>query len=204
MNHRPFLVGLLALSALAIVPAPAQAGPVEDVGDIVFGITDCYVFGPCQVPCTQGDDCVGRLVEEVCGTDGCGDELDYDQYCPDDNCVGYINGLIDPYTRDSDRDGYHDSVETTLCGRPAVRDLINNPNVPGSCTSATNFVGPPVGPIGPLPPIGPWVEFVQDTVGDTDGDFVPNNLEPALCNVEDQTTSLDGTCAGSNYDPPFL
>ena len=59
MNRTPLTLGALLL--LSMVALPAQAGPVEDLGDRVFDVTDCFVFGPCN---TDPDDRDGDHVPD--------------------------------------------------------------------------------------------------------------------------------------------
>jgi hypothetical protein len=104
-------------------------------------------------------------------------------------------GAADLPDLDADDDRYPDAVEAQTCSRETVRNLVNDPDVPGSCASNTDFVGP----------FGAVYPGLADLV-DGDRDTVPDALEPSICQVESQGDPTDGECSadGLDYDPPLL
>ena len=121
-------------------------------------------------------------------------------------------------TDDLDADGIPDAVEVQLCGRAAVRDLIDQPDVPGSCTSSTDFDASELyDAIGQVS--GDAQETVEQAVADAheavdqanaavhgalrlvdaDEDLIPDAAETALCQVENQNDPQDGVCDGDDY-----
>lgn len=78
----------------------------------------------------------------------------------------------------ADGDAVPDQVESEICGRAAIRNLIATAGpVAGRCVSSVDYEPP-----GVLP--------------DEDGDFLPDPAEPPLCSVESQNTPADGWCSG--------
>lgn len=111
-------------------------------------------------------------------------------------------------TDDLDADGVPDAVESQLCGRAAVRDLINQPDVPGSCPTTADFDATEVAAAvdQAWEDANEAVDKVAVAVGgafelvDADSDFIPDATEAAICQVEDQNDPQDGVCNGDDYN----
>lgn len=77
MNRTTLNLGAFLL-CLVLMPPVAQAGPIEDVGDRVFGITDCFVFGPCNTDAedADGDHVPDGLEPAICQIEADADSVD--------------------------------------------------------------------------------------------------------------------------------
>lgn len=121
-------------------------------------------------------------------------------------------------TDDLDSDGIPDAAEGQLCGRAAVRDLINRPDVPGACPTTADFDATQVSEAidqaiddaneavdqatadayEAIDQVAGVVNGTFDLV-DADTDFIPDATESAICQVEDQNDPRDGVCSGNDY-----
>lgn len=115
--------------------------------------------------------------------------------------LGFVLALVPSasgqVTDDLDGDGIPDRIEGEVCGRAAVRDLVNDLQVPYQCVSSTDLEFE-------AGIVDEAVEEIQTVLllVDADSDAIPDALEPSLCSVENQNSDDDGTCIGQNFFPP--
>lgn len=98
-----------------------------------------------------------------------------------------------PGSLDADGDALPLLSEQLLCGSEAVRDLFEsasfNPggHLLGRCAHIDDYRGP-------LQTLG--------TVGDADEDWVPDSLEPLVCDAQFEGEELDGVCRAGDWGWP--
>jgi hypothetical protein len=92
-------------------------------------------------------------------------------WCDGDCRVG------DP-SADQDHNLVPDTVEGSVCGRSLARGAALDAQTPATCTTRRHMGGLP----------------------DADRDGIPDALEPALCQAQDDNTDLDGSCDASGTD----
>lgn len=90
---------------------------------------------------------------------------------------------------DADADLLPDAAEAEACGRQATRDAINGlPPGTARCVSSSDAVSPH--------PVDAYASR------DLDDDHLLDAIEPVICALENQNDPSDGTCVGSDYQPP--
>ena len=171
-------ISLLAFAALvATLVAPmAAANPIDDARRILDPIVFCAASQECEdVPCAN-DDCV----------------------CTGDDCEQPVVQQV--------RDAALDAVEEQCgpgfedCGVGAVNDALDDACMGQNCLTyaqgiANHYVTIVVNQAWTT--VGPTYRTV-----DGDEDLAPNAAEPTLCSLQNDNSPTDGTCVGSNYDPP--
>lgn len=107
--------------------------------------------------------------------------------------------------KDTDGDGYTDDLEEELCGRAIVRDELNGEPFLGRCDSPSNFndeeLQDTLGIVGGVPGVLLGLILGTYSLVDSDGDLVPDSIEPILCSAENENANYDGTCQGDDYTP---